>query len=458
MVAFSVPVNNWSATVDQSIRSDIEKGSNSIPFLISVGTGNDPAVGCSKSFNSSYACGGVGTKTVSAGAEANGKTVIYDCTTEANKCFDVRVSMEDTGEVICVAEGGQVVWRTGVPSVKGSPVPVDAFRASSTPLGRNYLQRGETLSAGQVLGSPSGKYALRVNPSNGTQLEVVSKVEDARSVGDAVIGNSGFVTVYTLADAGSKNVGKVGYIDINGSLRAYPNPMITYKDTFRNLGNFVTSGTTISSGTESSLDACKQKCIDASGCAGFNYNPTTTQCTLKRADMFPVGKRIVDTEESLYVRDKGVVSDQSCPSSVSTIYGDEWDSYPKGDEMAHSTQCLLGAITKEQRARLANKRKELDAVADTITDKVNHLVESGTKISEASSTGRQQLKRDMEEYTSQMQKFNRTTTDLPTMDGGLETSVRQTLMERSRVGMWAAVGVVSVGVLVYLMRRRKITE
>ena len=118
----------------------------------------------------------------------------------------------------------------------------------------------------------------------------------------------------------------------------------------------------------------------------------------------------------------------------------------------------MGAITKEQRARLTNKRKELDAVAEAINSKINNLVDSGNKISQSSSTGRVQLKKNMAEYTSQMEKFNRTTSDLPTRDGGLETSVRETLMERSRVGMWAAVGVVSVGVLVYLMRRRKTTE
>jgi chromosome segregation ATPase len=142
---------------------------------------------------------------------------------------------------------------------------------------------------------------------------------------------------------------------------------------------------------------------------------------------------------------------------VTTIYGDEWDSYPKGEEMARDSQCLLGAITKEQRAKLTNKRKELDAVAEAITSKINNLVDSGNKISQASSTGREQLKRDMAEYKSEMERFNRTTNDMPTRDGGLETSVRQTLMERSRVGMWAAVGAVSIGVLVYLMRRRRTT-
>ena len=454
MAPYTVSPNNWSQDVERAIATDVGKGKNSARYQVALNGQTDPASGCGKNFTTAYSCGSV-QKTASLDAEALGKYVTYDCSQEAATCFENRVTLEDNGNITSTDGAGTVRWQSGPAAGIADAVVTEAFKAINTPLRRNYLSQGETIQQGQILGSTGGTCALRIDPAKTNTLQVVFNVYDARTIDQKVVGNKNFLGTYSLEGAGTQHVGKVGYVDMNGTLREYPNPMIEYKGTFRSLGNYLTAGTTISQDTGLSLKECEQKCIDASGCAGFNYNPTASNCVLKRADMFPNSTRIIDDNETLYVRDKGVQGDQSCPATFDTVYGGEWEKYPKGREMTPESSCLLGAITREQRTQLANKRKEVDNTGRQLQAQLNSLAAAEKSIDASSKQNRKQLAKDMANYQKIMSKYDSTTVDTASRTGSLVTSAQSTLMERSRVALWGVAGAVSVAAILYFLRRKR---
>lgn len=454
MAPYTVSPNNWSEDVNRAIAADIGQGKNSARYQVSLSGQTDPAVGCAKNFTTAYSCGNV-QKTANIDAEALGQYITYDCAQEAAACFENRVTLEDNGNVVSTDGAGAVRWQSGPSPEIANAVVTEAFKAVNTPLGRNYLSQGETIRQGQVLGSTSGACALRIDPAKTNTLQVVFNVYDSRTIGGNVVGNTGMLGVYSLEGKGTKNVGKVGYVDMNGTLREYPNPMVKYGSTFRSLGNYLTAGTTISHDTGLSLKECEQKCIDVSACAGFNYNPTTSSCVLKRADMFPNSARIIDDNETLYVRDKGVQGDQSCPATFNAVYGDEWDKYPRGREMTPESSCLLGAITREQRTQLANKRREVDATGQQLQAQLNSLKTTEKALDTSSKENRQQLAKDMADYKRIMAKYDGAAVDTASQSGSLVTSTQTALMERSRVALWGVSAVVGVAAIVYFLRRRR---
>lgn len=448
---FNVSPGNWTNEVNRSIEGKVTRGENNIQYQVTMGNESDPASGCEKSFSSSYKCG-TQPKNIDLTPEANGKYAVYDCSSEEELCFNNRVTLTDDGNVVSSNRDGTVLWQSGVAKGIDRAISYQPFYASNTPLKRNYLERGETLSRGEILGSPNGKCALRVNPDSPSVLQVVYRVSNSIDINEKQIGGEGAIAVYSLEGVGSDKMGKVGYIDMNGTLREYPMSMIKYVDSYKNLGNYMSNGDIISTHHDLSADQCKLKCNKVDRCAGFNYNDSENSCDLLENNMYPNGRRIMNEATTLYVRDKGVQSDKSCPSSIQDIYGVQWDSFPKGDMMTPDAQCSLGAVTNQQMQELSRVRKELDDLAMAIQNNSNELSHSGETLETNSVESRKKLVKDLAEYQTLLENWEKQNKSGVSLSGSLLTSIQQTSVEQSRVAFWGISGAVSIALLLLILR------
>ena len=80
---YSVDINNWlqytKGKIDGNLKGEL--------LLTSQGSMGDPAQGCSKNFNASYKCfPNSDIKTISIPESADGKTAIFSCEDEYNRC------------------------------------------------------------------------------------------------------------------------------------------------------------------------------------------------------------------------------------------------------------------------------------------------------------------------------------------------------------------------------------
>ena len=450
---FNVANGNWTNNVNQAVDTRISRGENNIQYQVQLGETKDPALGCKKGFSSSYKCGTT-NKNVSIAPEALGQYAVYDCSREAEACFNNRVTLTDDGNVVSSNNDGTVMWQSGI--IKGieSAISYQPYYASNTPLKRNFIEKGETLSKGEILGSPNGKCALRVDPDSPSVLQVVYRVANSVDVDGKKVGGDGAIAVYSLDGVGSDKNGKVGYIDMNGTLREYPMSMIKYVDSYKNAGNYQSSGKEMETHHDLSIDNCKSKCNKLDRCAGFNYDENETSCTLLGGDMYPAGRRIMNEASSLYIRDKGVQSDTSCPASLQDIYGVQWDALPKGVIMSPESQCSLGAITKAQNTELQKVRAELDALAQAIQSRSNDLEESENKIDANAKETREKLVKDLAEYQTLVEKWESQNKYSVSNSGALMTSIQQSSMEQARVAFWGISGAVSIALLLLILRNR----
>jgi hypothetical protein len=88
-------------------------------------------------------------------------------------------------------------------------------------------------------------------------------------------------SVYNLGFSSfPKNMGKLGYINSDGELSEYPESMIGYENKYTKLQNINSIGNDISGGTisDTTVDACENKCNNLAACSGFVFDNTTKTC------------------------------------------------------------------------------------------------------------------------------------------------------------------------------------
>lgn len=178
--------------------------------------------------------------------------------------------------------------------------------------GKNWISSGQTLAAGDFIGSNDGKTALVMQSDGNLVLYTFDMGENCLKMNDGNIGGGlGANASYNISKMAVKtNIGKMGYIDANSNLYNYPDSNQIYNTDYSTIKGVDTMGNDIPGAlfSNATVDSCKKACNQNEQCAGFildvggNYNKT---CFPKTKSMFPFGGPISSNPSlDLYVRGK----------------------------------------------------------------------------------------------------------------------------------------------------------
>lgn len=190
------------------------------------------------------------------------------------------------------------------------------------------------------------------------------------------------------------SLGKMGYVNESGKLRAYPNSMTSFTNNYRMTGNYNLMGGNNQSFKVDNVDQCKVKCnVNTVKCSGFTFDETpnvATNCNLKLGDGGMVNDqyRVIDNNYKYYARSKSVTNDISCPSTLDNqdiITTTEWNRFTQDKrdvDMTPTTTCNLKKYTKTERDILEEKRLALKTITDKVKNSISKLNSEEAKLTQ----------------------------------------------------------------------------
>ena len=256
-------------------------------------------------------------------------------------------------------QGG--IWCAYTQGKQQKPNP--AFKASKGKFGKNYIKTGDTLAAGDFIGSDDGSMYLLMQSDGNLVLYTSQNVENCTNiVGLSNIGGQGATALYKMSEVGNPaNLGKIGYVDKNSEMYNYPDNKIGLSNTYIKYPNSGSAGNDVPGAAFSggSLDQCKNTCNKLSECYGFEYHSSVNVCYPKDKNMFPTGSKqslSVGNGDDLYVREKMV------KEGFETVEIDtnKWKNYANknktfNDSIVDSASKQLSSADKKKLSELNDK-------------------------------------------------------------------------------------------------------
>lgn len=241
-------------------------------------------------------------------------------------------------------------------------------------------------NAARISGSPiyafgNGQCYLGQNPTS-ANAGVTS--ENCSDLGSGTIGLGDSVAIYQLPGASNNGLGKYGFITADGKLKEYPEYMIKPSNNFKILGNYKIPQspnnsylTKILSGIPD-VESCQKSCISELGndCNGIAYNPSTKTCEIYGNGTYPNGSGIEKSDDfTMYLRQKQINNDISCPKDIKWVDSSIWNGYPKDGMMSDSTPCNLAAITANVVQNSLESENNLNLVSNKVQSNISSLNE-----------------------------------------------------------------------------------
>jgi hypothetical protein len=383
-----VPIGNWTEYV-----KDFINGKDRINYTIgnSGGGTQDPAIGCSKQFSTSYKCGNGVIKTINIAPDAKGQTVTFDCFEENEKCKGFRLTLSDNGNLTLTNSTdprGNILWQS---STSQTGLPVEKYKAVNSKFKRNYIQSGETLSVGEFIGSPSGNCYLIMEIKKDATVSLEIRYETLNCSDSGSGNDDDTVSIYTIKKENPTNLGKIGYVDEDGIIHQYPDELLQKNDKFFNIGKYSNDGNNIQIIENSNKTDCEKMCRERSDCAGYVFKNSNNECQLKNSNIFPKSSRMIDESSELYIRGNNVLNNTSCSKVVNNIESSIWELSNIGDKMSMDTLCNLGAFTEEDKKDLENSNNTLLESVNELYNRIIGETRSSTLINSDLEKNRQTL-------------------------------------------------------------------
>ena len=353
---YNVETGNATDAILSAAASNI---SGKFSFLVNgKNIGGNPASGCNKkSWDASYNCGNVSK--VSHISNAGGKNASFDCTPEIASCR-FAMTLKNNGNA-CVfqqnrSNNGTIktskIWCAPTNTDSDSDSDPDStfvrnseFAAKLGKTGTNSLNNGQTLFAGEWIGSNNGAIRLVMQTDGNLCLYSFIPVETCAEKGPTkiVTGVPDINAVYQVTAGGNREVlGKMGYIDQDDVLHPYGENSLAFSDKYTILQNMDSVGNDLTTSANSTMDACKSACSANDSCAGYAFESGANVCYLKNKNMYPnnnstlVGKSGTTTA----VRLRQVKSGITCANGIApeNISSEKYDHYIKGPEATRENQ------------------------------------------------------------------------------------------------------------------------
>lgn len=355
---------------------------------------------CSKAFDIVYRCGGSDpiSKNLS---NAEGQTMILDCNDYMKSTCQFYLLLEDNGNMSInkgkdPSDNKGIIWSSSTANKYKDKYP--EWVATKSKYGRNYLKMGETLAMNEWISSLNGSIKLIMQQDGNLVLYTSTIKNGCKKFNDKMLGKENVNAIYKLNETGNiSNLGKVGYIDSDSTLKEYPDSMISFNNSYQIYKNTDSPGNDISSSAVKDQNECEQSCNNNLDCAGYVYQDNTKTCWLKNRSNFV---KESNNNVLLGVRNPKLKGSSTCNDKIVDIDTVQYSNYVKGSQMTSETICNKSVMTPEDREKFDNIRNQLAIVSQEISTKMKELQDKDNKIYEKMNMNAQQFKKDLEKYNA----------------------------------------------------------
>lgn len=365
--------------------------------------------------------------------------------------------LQDDGN-ICIYKGSGPtdnqggVWCAYTQGKQQKPNP--NFKASKGKFGKNYIKTGDTLVAGDFIGSNDGSIYLLMQSDGNLVLYTSQSVENCSksSDGTSSIGGEGATALYKMSEVGNPaNLGKIGYVDKKSEIYMYPDNKIGLSNNYVKYANSDSMGHDIPGAMYSggSYDQCKEKCNSLSECYGFLYNSSVKACYPKDKTMYPVGEKQPLDSYDLYVREKKVKEG----FETAEIDTSKWKNYANNnkifnDSIVDSASKQLSSADRKELSDLDNKIKSFSQeIQRNNAEYKKKLTSVDNKTIE--NTGH--LNNYYDEYDKIKLKIKRSGKNLVNMNNIVEDSDILILQQNSNYMLYATLAIILLIITIKLL-------
>lgn len=361
----------------------------------------DPAKYCQKDFDVTYSCGDGPTKTIKIPGSSDGKPVVLDCSPEANRCKEIRMVMQNDGNLVIIDGDKNILWESGTASTSNvGDVAVDDWIKRSLN-GRDFLRAGETMKRGDIIASSSGKNMV-VLDNGGYLILICSSGSKCKVVNNKTYGTSGNNAVYSLAKSVVQNLGEMAYIDGAGQKYAYPtfsSSVDVNHNKFITIGSYTSYDSDITSFSTSDVTQCEEAASKNPDCGGFVFNKTQQRCFLKGKQMWPRAQRVYDTDCIMKIKAPKIDVDNSCSTDFNAVNTSLFELYPTSNQaMAPDTKCGLSRYVNENKPPYDEENTELMNELTSIMGQIQTLAQQRDANLNTMPTLRNKISQRYDEY------------------------------------------------------------
>lgn len=293
---------------------------------------------------------------------------------------------------------------------------IDSCKQRAADLGYNVFQLGQNTSSSQAPCYIGGS----TNNDNGSNCPYVNGIGNvgqnipSKYVKSKYWWRRGYWTspistyaTYTTSGADNQSLGTTYHITDDLKKVIYPNNMVSIEGTdFHFVGNYDSIGNDISSGSGLSIEQVKQKCIDTPGAAGFVMN--NGNYYIKNRNMWPRGKRQLNPNVQLYVRNTSVINNNSCSNIVDFSTQQNINGYlNSGETMSESRQCSLGLISQRDTAYINTQYQKLNNILNTMRTKIEALTKTDVNLNKKLLKEYRVLKDNLQKYENTYREIKR---------------------------------------------------
>ena len=396
--------NKYNVTTGNATEAVMSAAGSSSNFSFLV---NDKNLGLAsndcenKAWDASFQCGNV-SKTGHMDA-ANGKNATFDCDAQVAACTFAFTLNNNGNACLFQTKNEEHVDKVWCMATKSDGLPKNAeFAATKGKTGTNSLNNGQTLFAGEWIGSNNGALRLVMQADGNLCLYSYVAVETcAKNANDYMTGvNADVNAVYKVDNMGDKSaLGKMGYIDQDDVLHNYAADALAYSDTYTLLPN-----TNLVSGSNnlgdpvsnSTVDACKTACSANAACGGYVFESGANVCYLKNSK---TNERATKQGTASAVRLPQVLDGKSCATDTVNISSEKYDRYVKGEELSDANMGSIcnpfssNPVSETTKVQYAAVNEDLAALGSNIMGGINRFSENiGQSQRTFAKTGKKMMK------------------------------------------------------------------
>jgi hypothetical protein len=387
--------NVATGNATNAVMSAFNNNSN-FSFLVNDKNINLTSNDCeNKAWDASYQCGNVSK--ISHMDAANGKNATFDCDTEVATCTFAFTLKNNGNACLFQTKNGEHQAHIWCMAKNGKTAANAEFAATKGKTGTNSLNNGQTLFAGEWIGSNNGALRLVMQADGNLCLYSYAAVETcAKNNGsDYMTGLLNVNAVYKIDNMGNQSVlGKMGYIDQDDVLHDYAASALTYSDTYTLLPNTTISGNNLGDPvSNSTVDACKTACSANAACGGYAFESGANVCYLKNGAS---EGHVTKQGTASGIRLPQVLQKKSCATDTVNISSEKYDRYVKGDELIKGSICnpfSSNPVSETTKVQYAQVNEDLAALGSSIMGGINRFSENiGKSQRKFAKTGKKMMK------------------------------------------------------------------
>lgn len=279
--------------------------------------------------------------------------------------------LQDDGNM-CIYRGSNpndnqgLIWSSSTNGKQQKPD--QSHTASKGKYGKNWITVGNTLAAGDFIGSNDGSIYLIMQTDGNLVLYTSNNGINCKKLNNNAMGGGiNANALYKLNQVGNPSeMGKIAYIDDDSNLHSYQQNQLSLSNDYIKFENTDNNGNDIPSAafSNANLSSCKMSCNNNKSCYGIVYDNETKTCYPKNQNIYPNTSKQLSNNKDLYIRKKNIIQyPNGIDRQINNIDSIQFKNYKTTDKNINYT---LNGITEKQRTQLDNLKNKLDNLSSKI--------------------------------------------------------------------------------------------